>query len=85
MCLKRGVDRLSVPGDLHGCTIDGSLNSRYHPQMGRPAPQIPLRKFAMHIPIDVLALARAAAKENAMSVSKWTTLALREKLDRRGR
>jgi len=48
--------------------------------MGRKAPDIPLKKFAVHFPADVLIAARAAAKENSMSVSRWISLAAREKL-----
>jgi hypothetical protein len=48
--------------------------------MGRHAPEIPLSRFYLHVPEPVLIAARAAAKENASSVSQWITLAMREKL-----
>lgn len=50
--------------------------------MGRPAPPIPLEKFALHMPEDAMAETRRAAQAAGLTVSKWIVRAVREKLER---
>jgi len=49
--------------------------------MSRRPPEIPLERFYLHTPTDLLSAVKRAAHTEGVSVSKWITRALKEAID----